>query len=101
MASNPGRSEFQEQLRTTFTIRLSETAAVPLELTDVMNHRFSADLESFSLLFRGPLIPLLPQRTYRLEHEQLGPQELFLVPVGPRDGTMQYEAVFNRFLKEP
>jgi hypothetical protein len=49
----------------------------------------------FSLLFRGPAEPLLPQRTYRLEHPGLGLLEIFLVPVG-RDATgTDYEAVFG------
>ena len=100
MEKNTSSQEFKEQLRTMFTIRLSETAAVPLELADVVEKHYSPDVESFSLMFRGPLIPLLPQRTYHLEHERLGGQELFLVPVGPQNGAMQYEAVFNRLLKK-
>lgn len=49
----------------------------------------------FSLFFRGPLRPLMPQRIYTLEHAELGRFDLFLVPIGP-DGTgMRYEAVFN------
>jgi hypothetical protein len=49
----------------------------------------------FNLTFRGPLSPLLPQRTYRLVHPQLGELELFLVPLGPQGGEQRYEAVFN------
>ena len=37
----------------------------------------------------------LPQQTLTLEHEALGELQLFLVPVGPRDGGMAYEAVFT------
>jgi hypothetical protein len=48
----------------------------------------------FSLVFRGPLEPVLPQRIYRLENESLGAFELFIVPIGPDDAGMQYEAVF-------
>lgn len=49
----------------------------------------------FSLLFRGPMEPIMPQRIYTLEHPELGRFDLFLVPIGP-DGTgMRYEAVFN------
>ena len=49
----------------------------------------------FSLIFRGPLQPVLPQRIYALEHERLGRLEIFIVPVGPEGGGMNYEAVFN------
>ena len=49
----------------------------------------------FSLVFRGPVDPVLPQRTYPLRHAELGAFELFLVPVG-RDATgTSYEAVFT------
>jgi hypothetical protein len=100
MEPNPGSKEFREHLHSTFTIQFSATAAVPLELAAVVDQRFSPEVESFSLLFRGPIIPLLPQRTYRLQHEQLGEQDIFLVPLGADAGSMQYEAVFNRFLKK-
>jgi hypothetical protein len=36
----------------------------------------------------------LPQRIYRIEHESLGPRDVFLVPVAFRDGGYDYEAVF-------
>jgi hypothetical protein len=49
----------------------------------------------FSIVFRGPQNPLLPQRTYRVEHENLGAFELFLVPIGPDGEGMRYEAVFG------
>jgi hypothetical protein len=45
----------------------------------------------FSLVFRGPAEPLLPQRIHRVEHPALGPLDLFLVPVGPGS----YEAIFT------
>lgn len=51
---------------------------------------------AFSVIFLGPAgAPILPQRTYRLEHEEMGALELFLVPVGVDGGRVQYEAVFN------
>lgn len=49
----------------------------------------------FSIILRGPLDPLAPQRTYRFEHDELGSFELFIVPIGPDEAGMQYEAVFG------
>lgn len=56
----------------------------------------------FSVMFYGPLEPVMPQGIYRLEHEQFGSVELFLVPVGPQAASpgeaptaMGYEAVFG------
>ncbi|WP_027891001.1 DUF6916 family protein [Calidithermus chliarophilus] len=51
--------------------------------------------EPFALLFRGPRSPVLPQRIYPLEHPTLGRQEIFVVPIGPDDAGMRYEAVFG------
>ena len=49
----------------------------------------------FSVVFRGPLEHVLPQRVWPLDHEELGQLELFLVPIEPKDGDMRYEAVFT------
>lgn len=75
------------------------------ELAEVTEHggapgRFRAP---FAVLFHGPLQPVLPQGIYRVEHEQLGALELFIVPVGPDEPAdpgqaptaMRYEAVFG------
>jgi len=51
--------------------------------------------EPCSIIFRGPLEPVLPQQIYRIEHESLGRLDLFLVPLGPDAKGMRYEAVFN------
>ena len=50
----------------------------------------------FSIEFLGPLsTQYLPQHIYRLEHAQLGILEIFLVPLGPEQGRMRYEAIFT------
>jgi len=49
----------------------------------------------FSVMFRGPNQPVLPQRIYTLAHATLGEFALFLVPIGPDDQGMRYEAVFT------
>jgi len=51
--------------------------------------------EPFSLLFRGPASPMLPQKSYVLSNERSGPIEIFLVPVGQDAAGLMYEAVFN------
>ena len=45
----------------------------------------------FSLVFRGGPDPPLAQGIHRVEHEQLGALEIFLVPIA----TDRYEAVFT------
>ena len=49
----------------------------------------------FSLLFLGPLEPTLPQQMVPLRHAVMGGLDLFLVPLGPNEKGMIYEAVFN------
>lgn len=49
--------------------------------------------EAFSLLFRSGAA--LPQGTYPLVNEELGPQDIFLVPVARDEAGLVYEAVFN------
>ncbi|HVR06796.1 MAG TPA: hypothetical protein VMW75_02010 [Thermoanaerobaculia bacterium] len=50
---------------------------------------------TFSLVFRGPRRPWLPQGVYRLDHEAMGALELFLVPIGPDPQGPLYQAVFT------
>lgn len=74
---------------------------IPLRLVEVREGVNTPRQESFSLIFSGPLSPYYPQSIYRLEHENLGTLELFLVPIGPDENRekMHYEAVFNRLRK--
>lgn len=55
----------------------------------------SSGREAFSLLFRGPMHPVFAQQIFPLRHERLGELEIFLVPLGPDGGSMQYEAIFT------
>lgn len=49
----------------------------------------------FSLTFRGSREEPLEQGIYTLDHEGMGQQELFLVPVHEDDEGRYYEAVFT------
>ena len=49
---------------------------------------------SFSLTFTGPETPWLQQGMYPMRHGS-DEWEIFLVPLGPKDGEFLYEAVFN------
>jgi hypothetical protein len=49
---------------------------------------------SFSLIFNGPLTPILNQAMYEVRRgDERWP--LFIVPVGERDGVFEYEVIFN------
>jgi hypothetical protein len=51
--------------------------------------------EAFSLTFLSPPGPFLPQAIYPLRHPGFEALDLFLVPLGPKDGGNCYEAVFT------
>ena len=57
--------------------------------------RAAGGRNAFSVRFIGPPRPVLPQAIYRLENEAMGALEIFVVPLGPKDGGMRYEAVFT------
>jgi hypothetical protein len=80
--------------------------SIEAELVEVTEHAAGPPgpfRAPFSVLFHGPLQPVLPQGTYRLEHGHLAPLDLFNVPVGPDEPSvpgqattaMRYEAVFG------
>jgi hypothetical protein len=73
--------------------------SLEIELVEVSEHA-SGTREGFrapfSLLFHGPLAPVMPQAVYRVANERLGAFDLFVVPVGPTPaGAMRYEVVFG------
>jgi hypothetical protein len=92
------RENFTACLRTRFEVAGLAGGSVSTELVDVNLGTLSPKLDTFSLVFLGPMSPFLPQGIYRLTHEKFGDISLFLVPIGPNRGGMQYEAVFNRIL---
>jgi hypothetical protein len=88
-------SDFTPHVGTAFTIRFTDGTLEPQGTRGPRADVPELRTEPFSLAFLGPLAPVLPQRTWTLEHATLGALEIFLVPLGPRDGRMRYEAVFN------
>jgi len=69
---------------------------IELELVEVTGgHGPRRGGRPFSLVFRGPRSPSLPQAQYRLEHEAMGALEIFLVPIALDPRGLCYEAVFN------
>lgn len=92
-------SDFLPALNTLFRVRLDGIEPIDLELVQVKELGPGSTTEMrapFSLLFLGPVSSqYLLQHTYRLEHEQMGVMELFIVPLGPEKGRMRYEAIFT------
>jgi hypothetical protein len=48
----------------------------------------------FSIAFRGPRWPVLPQRTYHVRHPSLGDFAIFITPVAQSAESTDFEACF-------
>jgi hypothetical protein len=90
-------ASFEAHLGSSFRIHYGGARPLAVVLMEVKRHEPHPGprAEPFSAFFRGPLESILPQRIYKVEHDQLGALEIFLVPIGPDGQGMGYEAVFN------
>lgn len=79
----------------TFVMHLDASSILSLELLQVEPTASLHNGRPFSLVFRGPRTPVMMQRIYALDHETLGSFDLFLVPIGPDEQGMRYEAIFT------
>ena len=90
---------FAGRLGETFRAHAAEGHPLVVELieaTDLSGGKPPPDRRApFSIVLRGPPAPWLPQQIYRLEHDELGAFDLFIVPIGPDAHGMRYEAVFG------
>ena len=90
---------FAEHLNTGFKVHRSGAEPLTLELIEVKDNDPSPAIELFSVHFRGPAAPRLPQQIYRLEHDKLGAFEIFLTAIAGDAQGLTYESVFHRFRK--
>lgn len=90
-------ASFEAHLGTPFRIHYGGEAPLEVVLYEVVPHERHAGPreQPFTVRFRGPRQWLLPQRIYKLEHDRMGTMDIFLVPIGPDETGMRYEAVFN------
>jgi hypothetical protein len=92
-------ADFLAFLNQPFVVILEGPETYSLELVSVREWGEAASPDSrrpFSIIFSNPRKDAyLSQRIYRLEHEKMGPLELFLVPLGPDKSGMNYEAIFS------
>lgn len=103
MPETLSKESFAEQLNTKFRVllELENAPEVEIELAEVVDFptltHGRSDVVRFSLFFYGPGDFFLPQRTYRLAHEQLGEHDIFLVAVAEEPRGYRYEAVFSYY----
>ena len=75
--------------------RLGDTTLVLEEAARVGDEPPTGRRGQFSLIFRAPPGPALPQRIYPLDHPDLGRTEIFLVPISSDANGVRYQAVFT------
>ena len=101
MPADLTEKEFSKHVNTPFRLNLGPEAPVDLELVEVKGYLKNPGdqdgMERFSLFFKGPGTPRLPQSTYSLSNEGMGTFDIFLVPIKPDGEGARYEAVFNYF----
>lgn len=96
-------ASFAGRIGETFRLSASADSALWLELVEARSLASDGTRpeagrrlrEPFSIIFKGPAVPVMSQRIYPLAHDGLGIFELFLVPVGPGQGGMLYQAIFT------
>ena len=99
MPEKLSKAFFAGALHTHFHLLTDTGEAVDVELIELKDGYPSPGLEQFSLKFQGPGEFILPQKTYRMEHERSGAFDLFIVPIGRDKDKSYYEAVFNRLIE--
>ena len=83
---------FRPLLHDSFRIAPEEAPAFEVELVEVTEiPRDPGGRAPFSLVFEGGPNPPLEQAIYRVEHDELGELDIFLVPIA----VDQYQAVFT------
>ncbi len=87
--------KFRVAYEATSTLELTLASASELGTESAKEWSKASGRAPFTLTFVGPRELTLPQQIYRLEHDGMGPFEIFLVPIGPNKEGMRYEAIFT------
>ncbi len=92
------KKDYEGLIGTTFLLPLEEGELV-LTLTEVSHvtaeKTEEGQSEPFSIIFESTLEDHVEQGTYTLTHQELGEVLIFIVPIGPADAGMRYEAIFT------
>jgi hypothetical protein len=98
MSENLTRETFAPLLHTKFRLHFDETQSLEIELVEVSGSDAPQvkGMERFALIFHIPVKQPIPQRTYLIEHADIGTLDIFIVPVAAAENGFHYEAVFNR-----
>lgn len=91
--------DFADKVEQIFVISDHAAPAIPLTLAGAALLSARGNVPGirppFSLTFLAKDPRVLPQRLYRLEHNDLGLLEMFLVPAAKDEQGVTYQATFN------
>jgi len=94
-------ADFSSHIGSAFRMHTGPGQSVEVELIEATSFVHAPDAapkgRPFNLLFRGPhpACDRLSQQIYVFEHPAVGTMEIFVVPLGPDEKGMRFEAVFN------
>jgi hypothetical protein len=88
-------ADFEPHVGHTFTIEMNGKQ-LELKLAEVESVGAAVrEGGAFSLMFLSASGPFLPQGIYPVRHPVLGILEVFVVPLGPKDGGNSYQVIFT------
>lgn len=91
--------DFKDRVGGQFTPCDGDVPAIELTLAEatLLPERYARQgvRPPFFLIFHGAEPVILPQRLYRLRHDDMGEITVFLVPVGKDSRGVSYQALFN------
>ena len=95
-------SDFAPYLNQMVQIKTESGEEIELELREVTEmgsdssiNDMTGERKPFSVVFRGSPELVLSQSMYDIEFKQIGTLSIFIVPIGPDNEGMLYQAVFN------
>jgi len=93
-------TDFERHLNTTFALHYSETDSFDARLirVETIGHKPEDTNQrwAYSLVFHiSDKERYLVQQIYQVTHPGMGNLDLFLVPLGPDETGMRYEAIFT------
>ena len=80
---------------TNFFVTHSTYGAIDMELTAIDDDLLISESEQFSIILRGPELPLLEEDLYQVYNDTFGYIELYLQPATSTPGEQNYRAVFS------
>jgi len=100
MSEELKKSSFDPYVNEKFEVLTEYEGIVEVELVEVSEHN-RENMESFSLLFKGPKEKFFDQKLYKVNHPKMGELDLFLVPVvHEKQDAFYYESAFSRLLEK-